>query len=144
MKQLLSRPYFYPAHSARAAACLVLLALLPLSVGTMRGQSGSNPIPPGKDLSEIRSLQNPRWSNSDLDNNPNMSMDQKQLKALNELRKKELNADTEKLLALATELKSDMDKTGKDTLSLDVVRKAEAIEKLAKSVKQKMKATIGG
>jgi len=36
-----------------------------------------------------------------------------------------LNADTERLLALATELKADMDKTGKDTLSLEVVRKAK-------------------
>ena len=90
-------------------------------------------------------MQNPRFSTNPLDDNNsnNPALDQKRVAELNTLRKKELNADTERLLALATELKADMDKTGKDTLSLDVVRKAEAIEKLAKSVKQKMKATIG-
>jgi hypothetical protein len=34
-----------------------------------------------------------------------------------------------------------VDNTSKDTLSLDVIRKAEQIEKLAHSVKQKMKLT---
>jgi len=42
-----------------------------------------------------------------------------------------------------TETKADVDKTSKDTLSLEVVRKADQIEKLAKSAKQKMKASIG-
>jgi hypothetical protein len=45
------------------------------------------------------------------------------------------------LLALATELKVDMDKTNKDMLSLDVIRKADEIEKLAHSVKEKMKGS---
>ena len=56
-------------------------------------------------------------------------------------RQKKLIEDTEKLLALANELKLDVDKTSKDTLSLDVIRKADEIEKLAHSVKEKMKGT---
>lgn len=54
-------------------------------------------------------------------------------------RQKRLLADTNRLLALATELKADMDKTTKDTLSIDVIKKAEEIEKLAKSVKDRMR-----
>jgi len=50
-----------------------------------------------------------------------------------------LKSDTEKLLKLSTELKAYVDKTDENVLSLDVVKKAEEIEKLAKSVKEKMK-----
>ncbi len=54
-------------------------------------------------------------------------------------RQKKLIADTDHLLALANELKADMDKTTKDTMSIDVIKKAEEIEKLARSVKDRMK-----
>jgi spore coat polysaccharide biosynthesis protein SpsF (cytidylyltransferase family) len=59
----------------------------------------------------------------------------------NEQRQLELKRDTENLLQLATELKQDVDKTNENILSLEVIRKAEQIEKLAKNVKQKMKST---
>lgn len=62
------------------------------------------------------------------------------MKALNEQRQKQLVDDTNKLLSLATELKEEVDKSTKDTLSISVIKKAEEIEKLAKSVKDKMKA----
>ena len=48
-------------------------------------------------------------------------------------------ADTDKLLALATDLKAQVDKSTKDTLSVDVIKKADEIEKLAHSVKERMK-----
>jgi hypothetical protein len=54
-------------------------------------------------------------------------------------RQKRLVADTDKLLALATDLKAQVDKSTKDTLSVDVIKKAEEIEKLARSVKERMK-----
>jgi len=57
----------------------------------------------------------------------------------NELRQKQLVKDTDKLLALATELKSEVEKTNKNVLSVEVVKKADEIEKLAKSVKEKMR-----
>jgi len=50
-----------------------------------------------------------------------------------------LKSDTDKLLKLSIELKSYVDKSDENVLSLDVVKKAEEIEKLAKSVKDKMK-----
>jgi len=60
-------------------------------------------------------------------------------KKANEDREAQLKRDTDRLLKLATELKNYVDKTNQDTLSLNVVKKAEEIEKLAKSVKEKMK-----
>jgi hypothetical protein len=47
--------------------------------------------------------------------------------------------DTDKLLKLSVELKQSVDKSDENVLSLDVIKKAEEIEKLAHSVKEKMK-----
>jgi len=58
-------------------------------------------------------------------------------------RKKQIADDSAKLLKLATDLKAEVDKTNKDTLSLTVIRKADEIEHLARSVKEKMKLTVG-
>lgn len=58
-------------------------------------------------------------------------------------RRKQIAEDSEVLLKLATDLKTEVDKSNKDTLSLTVIHKAEAIEKLARSVKEKMKLTVG-
>jgi hypothetical protein len=60
-------------------------------------------------------------------------------KRRNQDRQKQLQRDTEKLLQLATELKNYVDKTNENILSLEVVKKAEEIEKYAHSVKEKMK-----
>lgn len=50
-----------------------------------------------------------------------------------------LRADTDKLVKLAGELKAYVDKSNENVLSVEVLRKAEEIEKLAHSVKDKMK-----
>ena len=60
-------------------------------------------------------------------------------KKANEQRQAELKRDTEKLLKLSTELKDYVDKSNKDILSLDVIKKADEIEKLAHSVKTRMR-----
>jgi len=83
------------------------------------------------------------------DANAQMKMRQNDAKqqsfdAANIERKKQLSDDSEKLLTLAMALKAEVDKTNKDTLSLNVIRKADEIEKLARSVKEKMKLTVGG
>jgi flagellar motor component MotA len=56
----------------------------------------------------------------------------------NELRQQEVRRDTEKLLQLCTELRDSVQKS-QGVLSLDAVKKAEQVEKLARSVKTKMK-----
>ncbi|HET7890738.1 MAG TPA: hypothetical protein VFL34_04400 [Candidatus Sulfotelmatobacter sp.] len=50
-----------------------------------------------------------------------------------------LKHDTDKLLRLSVELKESVDKSDANVLSLEVIKKAEEIEKLARSVKEKMK-----
>jgi hypothetical protein len=54
-------------------------------------------------------------------------------------RQKQLVADTDKLLLLTTALKEQVNESNKDVLSLDMVKKAEEIEKLAHSVKERIK-----
>src|SRR5258706_10164793 len=63
-----------------------------------------------------------------------------QQKKANEERFRKVKEDTEKLVQLSNELKEYVGKANEHTLSLDVIKKAEEIERLAKSVKDKMRA----
>jgi hypothetical protein len=58
-------------------------------------------------------------------------------------RRLQISAESTQLLAMAADLKAEVDKTNKDTLSLSVIRKADAIERLAKTVREKMKQGSG-
>ena len=60
-------------------------------------------------------------------------------KKANQQRQADLKRDTDKLLKLSNELKEYVDKTNENVLSMDVIKKAEEIEKLAHNVKEKMK-----
>lgn len=60
-------------------------------------------------------------------------------KKANEQRQADLKRDTERLLKLSTELKDYVDKSNENILSLDVIKKAEEIERLARSVKTRMR-----
>jgi hypothetical protein len=66
-------------------------------------------------------------------------MDAERLKAANDDRHKKLVTDVDKLISLSNELKTDVDKANKDELSMDVIRKAQEIEKLAHDVQGRMK-----
>ena len=70
-------------------------------------------------------------------------MQDRMMKEANKKRQQDIRDDTDKLFQLATELKAAVDKSNENVLSLDVVRKADAVEKLAKRVKEKMKEAIG-
>ena len=59
--------------------------------------------------------------------------------AANQQRKDEIRRDTEKMAELTQELKEYLAKTDQGVMSVDVIKKAEQIEKLAHSVKSKMK-----
>ena len=128
-----ARPFF----RAGLVACIVLFATLPASY-MLRSQAPnpSQPIP-GPEASR------PPDANAIM-----MMHDQQQKKgnvnAANDERKLQIADDSAKLLKLATDLKAEVDKTNKDTLSVGVIRKADEIEKLAHAVKEKMKLTMGG
>jgi hypothetical protein len=57
-----------------------------------------------------------------------------------ERKRAELLADTEKLYQLTQELKAEVAKSNKDTLSVSVVKKAQEVERLAKSIKERSRA----
>ena len=65
--------------------------------------------------------------------------ERERVRGLNKERQQKLKEDPDKLLQLATELKEYVDKTNENILSVDVIKKTDEIEKLAKSVREKMK-----
>ncbi len=72
---------------------------------------------------------------------PTPQLSAKQLHQLNELRQKQLVADTDRLLQLARELNHELDGAGTD-LSPEQMNKVSRIEKLAHSVKEKMRDAV--
>jgi len=70
-------------------------------------------------------------------------MQERMAREANKKRQQDLREETDRLFQLATELKAAVDKSNENLLSLEVVRKAEEVEKLAKKVKEKMKESVG-
>jgi TolA-binding protein len=62
--------------------------------------------------------------------------------AANQQRQVEIRRDTEKMAELTQELKDYLAKSEQGTMSVDAIKKAEQIEKLAHSVKSKMKQSF--
>jgi len=62
--------------------------------------------------------------------------------AANQLRQIEIRRDAEKMAELTQELKEYLAKTDQGVMSVDAIKKAEQIEKLAHSVKSKMKQSF--
>jgi hypothetical protein len=122
-------------------AGLAGIAMVPI-VGEGRLQQGPPsppPNPPGVTPHQIYPTPEAKGM-SDGDAEPTR---QENFEAANAGRKRQIADESAKLLKLATELKAEVDKTTKDTLSLAVVRKADEIEKLAHSVKETMKLNVG-
>lgn len=111
----------------------LLLAALLLLAPAIRAQQTQAPT-----SSPQRSVPGLSSSPTPPDNNI-AHMAERMARERNSDRQKEIVADTARLLKLAQQLNVDVSKTNKDTLSLNVVREAGEIEKLAKTVKDKMK-----
>jgi hypothetical protein len=100
-----------------------------LSQDSSQGQAQIPGLPPSPGLRP-----------GDRDDFGRAKMEKDMAKRANRERQAQLQRDTENLLKLANELKQYVEKSNENTLSLNVVKKAEEIEKLAHSVKEKMKA----
>jgi hypothetical protein len=111
----------------------MLLAALPTSSQYM-GREICAPQRIGEDIERYRERR--IFGNCDV----RERMQRDAAKRWNQERQAKLKADTDKLFRLSTELKQQVDKSNENILSLDVIKKAEEIEKLAKSVREKMKA----
>lgn len=68
-----------------------------------------------------------------------LRMVQQQKENAAEARQKKMENDAAKLVEMAQQLKTSVDKTNKDTLSLNVIKEAERIEKLAREVRDGMR-----
>ena len=117
------------------AACLLLTLAFSRLQTPLRAQFTQQPQP----LGVPHGIPDASGRRGDSEDPQAREMVQRLQKKRNDARQQEIVKDTTKLLALATELKTDVDKTDKNTLSIDVIRKAEEIEKLAKTVKERMK-----
>src|SRR5262249_22685210 len=111
----------------KSALCLVLALFLFASVSvtptyTQTADQSGRRDPNQKDDDDVRK-----------------EMEKDMAKKQNKQRQEALQKDTDQLVQLATELKKYVDKSNENLLSLEVVRKAEEIEKLAHRVKEKMK-----
>ena len=105
--------------------CVVAAAVLPAP-----SQTNTLPFPTA-----------PLQQKADPEDEARQRIEREMAKKANQDRQANLKRDTEKLLKLTTELKEYVDKTNENLLSVEVVKKAEEIEKLAHSVKDKMKGS---
>jgi|SRR6185437_1803517 hypothetical protein len=122
-------------HRRISLAVLLVVLLLFLQPGlTAQPQDAPNPNPP--QLPQGQTI--PGAGDHD-DNGIPSDMRKAMEKKANEQRQAELKRDTDKLLKLSQELKAYVDKSNENILSLDVIKKADEIEKLAHSVKTKMR-----
>lgn len=121
-------------------AAAMILICLPGSILTGQNSISAPPRPTSILLPEANHLP---------DANDKMLMNQVHQKrqnfdAANALREKQINDETAKLLILAKDLKSQMDKLGDRPLPDRLLREAEVIELLAHDVQTKMTLTVSG
>jgi len=117
----------------RTRPCWILfLALACVALPARAQQSGEPPTPVSPDRL-------PGIGNAPPTDSSDSHMIRDMAKERSVMRQKEIVADTNRLLDLAKQLKAAVDKSNKDQLSLSVVDTANEIEKLAKTVKEKMR-----
>ena len=114
----------------KTSLCFFVLVLT-LSLGAPSALAQNPKFPP---------MPEPQTQPTSPEDQAKAKMERDMEKKANQERQAALKRDTEKLLRLAAELKDYVDKTNENVLSFEVVKKAEEIEKLAHSVKEKMKA----
>jgi hypothetical protein len=107
---------------------MAMIGVVLITVNSVRTSSGQILPPPA-----LWGNQPPNMSQPDIERR----MEQRKMFMAD--RQKRLVADTDKLLALSTALKEQVDESDKNILSLDMVKKAEEIEKLAHSLKERIK-----
>lgn len=129
----------------RDASGALVLVLMILSIGARPGVAGSAPQMTNQPQTTRPSSQvDPSAvgipGNGNAASDPyKEKMDASRAKAVSDDRHKRLQDDSAKLLQMATDLKSEVDKTPKDELSLIVIRRATDIEKLAHDIREREK-----
>jgi len=120
---------------------LIASFLMLLAIGRGNAQTGgSNPAshPPVPPSWPLKIGENPPTSDSTAPMNPAERMRAEAMTKANAKRQQQASADADKLLQLATQLKEEISQTNANTLSIQTIKKAQEIEKLAKSVKNNL------
>lgn len=116
-------------ESSQLVRTILLLSLLTSGAPPMYPQSSpANPIPPNTKPNQ--SSEEPKQSPA-VDRKAELSPPA----SPEQIRQTQIEADTKKLYQLSAELRAEVAKTYKESLSLTVLKKAEEIEKLARSLK---------
>lgn len=118
-------------------ARLCTLALLAVACSAVPAQVQTQPVAPAPGADP--GAPPPMFGNTPPTDPSQVHMLRAMAKERSVVRQKEIVEDTNQLLDLAKQLKAAVDKSSKDQLSLNVVTTAAQIEKLAKSVKDKMR-----
>jgi len=109
----------------------ILAAIMLAAIGTIAAQQIH--LPP--DVSQSQGMGNVPVRNND-------EIQRKQAMAANLQRQADMKRDGEKLAQLTQQLNDYLQNKGEGVMSLDALKKAEQIEKLAHSVKSKMKQSF--
>jgi spore coat polysaccharide biosynthesis protein SpsF (cytidylyltransferase family) len=116
----------------------VVVLILSLTQFAMPANSQLRAVP--ATVAQIQKIAADREAtNNALSSDPHQLLQQELVAHAVRDRQSQLRLDTEKLVALTAELKQHVDKAGANILSMDVVKKAQEIQKLAKSVQDKMR-----
>src|SRR5258706_7982918 len=117
-------------QSSRRRLLLRSFAAVPAVLVRLQDSPAQDPNPRGRR----------RPDGSDDASNSSANLPAASSKAILEERQKNIKKDVEKLYALASQLKTEVEKTDSTTvLSLAMLKKAEEIEKLAKQIKDRAK-----
>jgi hypothetical protein len=118
------------------AVVLMLLLMVwatPASVRARQVTQQQPPVMPGQPMSQ------PNPMDTGVDPAISARMQEQRRRSLEDDRHRRIAADASKLLQLATELKTEVDKSTKNELSIAVIDKAAEIEKLSHDMKERMK-----
>jgi ABC-type transporter MlaC component len=115
---------------------VVLILSLTLFAIPANSQSRTTPVNVVQDQKNAAARE---ATNNSLSSDPHQLLQQELIARVTADRQSQLRLDTEKLVALTAELKQHVDKAGANILSMDVIKKAQEIQKLAKSVQDKMR-----
>lgn len=134
--RLLGFPVRWQAAQAAGAALWILL--IPVAPGG--SQSADSAFKQSLPTSTNVGTQSPFDDYGDR----SAAISEKQLRAMNAERQKTMVADANELLEVAEALNAEIEADNRGTLTGSQLRKVARIEKLARSVREKMLLTVGG
>lgn len=130
-------------HAVCGGLVLALVIGLACGIAGRSQQTGNNnTMNPNQTLSR-GGFGHPNLSPLQSDEDYDPMLTERRMRALNTERQKQMISDTNKLLKLAKEVNDEVAAKNPDSLTPDQLHKIAEIEKLAKSVRERMTAGVG-